>query len=39
LKTENPALYRQLVAKGERLDRRMDRPPVPKDTPEPVEAE
>ena len=39
LKTENPALYRQLVSKGVSLDRRMDRPPVPKDAPEPVEAE
>jgi hypothetical protein len=35
---EHPKLYRELVAKGEALDRRMDRPPVPKDQPQESEA-
>ena len=30
LKMEDPTLYRKLIAKGEFLNRRMDRPPEPK---------
>jgi hypothetical protein len=35
LKSTNPTLFRKLVAKGEALDRKMDRPPEPKEEPKP----
>ena len=33
-KSDQPSLYRQLVSKGEVMNRRMDNPPVPKDQPQ-----